>query len=165
MARSGDFGITTALWLSGDVRIAYPGFDVEKNTGFLLRVFYDAYIMEKFGVGAYVSFSPISWGSSDLGATMYEFGCSLKPRFPLGDGDVVIKPGLNIGYRTISSDFADADGINALGLNVSVEIQYNIKNVFVPYLEIGFLAQPAGGNDNSDITFPPIIYFGAGVAF
>jgi hypothetical protein len=165
MARTGEFGITGGLWLSGDVRVAYPGFDITKSTGVLLRIFYDTYLAEKFGVGAYANFSPISWGESSEGATLIEFGCALKPRFPLGDGNIVLKPGLNIGYRMISSSLSYADKISALGLNVSVEIQFASKAGFVPFAEIGFLSQAAGGNSYSDITFPPIIYLGGGVAF
>jgi hypothetical protein len=165
MTRTSEFGITAGLWLSGDVRVASPGFDLTKNTGLLLRIFYDAFVAEKFGVGAYANFSPISVEGSDEGATLIEFGGSLKPRFPLGDGNVVLKPGLNIGYRMISSNIPAADKINALGLNVSVEIQFASKAGVVPFAEVGFLAQPARGNSNSDITFAPIIYLGGGIVF
>lgn len=164
MARTGEFGITGGLWLSGDVSIAASGGTITKSTGVLLRIFYDSYVAEKFGVGAYANFSPISW-EGGAGATLIEFGGSLKPRFPLGDGGAVIKPGLNFGYRMISSDNPYADKINALGLNVSVEIQFASSGKIVPFAEVGFLAQPAGGNSGSDITFAPIIYLGGGIAF
>lgn len=163
MARTTDLGITVSLWLSGDVDFSGP--KITKNTGFLMRVFYDAYVAEKFCVGAYVSMSPISWEGYDKGTTLFEFGGSFKARFPLGDGGAAIKPGLSIGYRTASIDQLDPTGINAMALNASVEVQFATASTFVPFAEIGFLAQPVGGNGVRDMTFPPIIYFGGGVAF
>jgi hypothetical protein len=165
MVRTGDFGITAALWFGGNVRIVDYDIKTNKNPGFLLRAFYDAYVVEKLAVGAYVNFSPVSVEWYSTTATIYEFGGAIKGRFPLGDGSMVIKPGLNIGYRMISSDDYRIDKSDALALNASVEIQFNTKNIFVPFFEIGFLAQPVGGNDYTNITFPPIIYFGGGVVF
>jgi hypothetical protein len=165
MARNGDFGVTAGVWLAGDFSLEDFGVKRQKNAGFLLRTFYDAYVAEKIAVGAYFNFSPTSSPASSHGATMIEFGGSIKPRFPLGDGSAVIKPGLNIGYRMYSSDSGTMDKVNALGLNASVEIQFDVKNIFVPYVEIGFLAQPVGGNDITGISFPPIIYIAGGIAF
>ncbi len=165
MSRTGEFGATVGLWLGGDISFNDYGVERSKNAGFLLRLFYDASVAEKIAVGAYFNFSPTTSEASDYGATMIEFGGSIKPRFPLGDGSAVIKPGLNIGYRRYSSDSPVMKDVSAMGLNASVEIQFNVQQVFVPYFEIGFLAQPVGGNDLTGVSFPPIIYFGAGAAF
>ncbi len=165
MSRTGDFSITGAVWLSGDVYLKYYDVDITKNTGFLLRAFYDYYVVEKLSVGLYGNLAPTSWEGGDQTATIYEIGFSIKPRFPVADGAVAIKPGLNVGYRTISSDFEQASKVNAMGLNASVEIQFSPSGVILPYMEIGFLAQPVGGNKYTDVTFPPIFYFGAGVSF
>jgi hypothetical protein len=165
MSRNGDFGVTVGLWFGGNINIKKYGIKREKDTGFLLRAFYDASVAEKICVGAYFNFSPVSSPASTSGATLLEFGGSIKPRFPLGDGSAVIKPGLNIGYRMYSSDSNVMDKVDAMGLNVSVEVQFDIKNIFVPYIEVGFLAQPVGGNDITGISFPPIIYLGVGAAF
>ncbi|MGD0590265.1 MAG: hypothetical protein ABSA44_05640 [Bacteroidota bacterium] len=165
MSRTADFGVTAALWLGGKVRIVDYDIKTDKNPGFLLRAFYDAYVVEKLAVGAYANFSPVSVEWYSTTAAIYEVGGAIKGRFPLGDGSIVIKPGLNIGYRMISSDYYIIDKSDAMALNASIEIQFNTKNLFVPFFEIGFLAQPVGGNDYTNITFPPIIYLGGGVAF
>ena len=163
MARGGDFGIMAGVWLNG--KIHFEDFDLqeEKNTGFLARAFYDAYVAEKFSVGVYAQISPMSWEDSDEGSFMYEFGFTLKPRFPLAGGAAAFKPGLSIGYRGISSDIPESDKINALAMNVSLEVQFQTSGAIVPFIELGFLAQPAGGNDPTKVTFPPIVYFGAGI--
>jgi hypothetical protein len=162
MARSGDFGITGAVWLSGDFTGDANG--ITKTTGVLARVFYDAYVVDKFCLGVYVNLAPLGFEGTDETATAYEFGGALKGRFPLGDGSAAMKIGVGIGYRNISSKFAAADKIKAMGLNATVEIQFNAKGI-VPFVEVGFLSQPTGGNVDYSVTFPPIIYFGGGVAF
>jgi hypothetical protein len=107
----------------------------------------------------------MSWEYDNRGSTMFEVGCALKPRFPIADGAAAIKPGLNIGYRAFSSKSVQSDKVNALAINMSIEIQFQTKSTVVPFFEFGFLAEPVGGNDLTKITFPPIIYFGGGVAF
>jgi hypothetical protein len=167
MARTGDFGITACLWLGGEISLGdIPSrYWPDKEAGFLGRIFYDAYIMDKLAVGAYINISPVSVDNSNTGATMFEIGGSIKPRFPLADGAAVIKPGLNIGYRIYSSDSDVMDETKAMGLNVSVEVQFDAHQIFAPYFEIGFLSEPVGGNKATDVTFPPFIYFGGGIAF
>jgi len=163
MMRDRDVGITAAYWLSGEISVG--GMRPEKEGGLLLRAFYDEYILEKLGVGAYVNFSPVSTEGSSEGATIIEFGGSIKPRFSLADGKSVLKIGLNIGYRMQSSDVIVMDKIDAMGLNLTVEVQFTTSSSIVPFVEIGFLSQPVGGNEYYDIQFPPILYFGGGVAF
>ena len=158
MERTRDIGITAAYWLSGDISVdSYTG---EKEGSFLLRAFGDFYLMPKLAMGVYFNFAPYS--QDDIDVTFYEFGGSIKPKFML-DKDLALKPGLNIGYRMSTSDYDQAE-IDALGLNLSVELQKQMDNMLI-HGEFGFLAQPAGGNEWADVTFAPIIYFGGGITF
>jgi hypothetical protein len=167
MARSGDFGITAGLWLGGVISFDdyyYPEHD--KNPGFFAKIFYDAYLMDKFAAGLYFSISPVTLSGYDEGATMFEVGGSFKPRFPLADGAAVIKPGLSIGYRFYSSDVPVVNDSQGLGIDGSIEIQFDAKSIVVPFFEIGLLSQPVGGtHGETDITFGPIFYFGGGIVF
>ncbi|MBN1397282.1 MAG: hypothetical protein JXA06_04540 [Bacteroidetes bacterium] len=163
MARNRDIGITAAYWLAGEVTVG--GSYADKEGGLLLRAFYDEYIMPKLGVGFFVNFSPVTYEGSGVDITMIEFGGAIKPRFPLADGKAVLKIGLNIGYRMESSDFERLDKVDALGINLSVEVQFKTESSIAPFAEIGFLSQPVGGNEYYDIQSPPIIYLGGGVAF
>jgi hypothetical protein len=162
MARHHDIGFSAALWLGGEMSIGSRSPD--KDAGFLVRAFYDEYLMEKLGVGAYINFSPVSLALANNSETMFEIGVSIKPRFPLGTGSSVLKIGLNIGYRMITMP-SPSKGVDAMGLNFDAEVQFDTKSNFVPYIEIGFLAQPVGGTGAIDVSFAPIIYFGGGVAF
>ncbi len=168
MTRTGDFGLTVGLWLGGEVSLGdfHPIFWPDKEASVLIKFFYDTYVIEQLGVGVYMHFSPLFVEESEDVIHMYEFGGSIKPRFPIADGAAVIKPGVGIGYRVYSSpENPHMDEINSMGLNVSVEVQFDAKSTIVPYFEIGFLSQPVGGNINTDVTFPPFIYFGVGIAF
>jgi hypothetical protein len=156
--RERDIGITAAYWLEGDVTV--EGFDATKDAAFLLRTFADFYLMPKLAMGLFFNFSPYTIGNDDV--TIYEFGGSIKPRFML-DKDLALKPGLNIGYRFTSADYAIYE-IDALGLNLSIELQKQLKNMIL-HGEFGFLSQPAGGNSDVEVVFAPIIYFGAGITF
>ncbi|MBN2424546.1 MAG: hypothetical protein JXR46_14005 [Calditrichaceae bacterium] len=158
MDRTRDIGITAAYWLSGDISV--EGGTTEKDGSFLLRTFADFYLMPKLAMGVYFNFAPYS--QNDIDVTLYEFGGSIKPKFML-DKDLALKPGLNIGYRLSSSDL-ELFEIDALGLNLSVELQKQMDNMLI-HGEFGFLAQPAGGNEWADVTFAPIIYFGGGITF
>jgi len=165
MARTGDLGITAALWLGGKIRLEDYSVKTDKDPGFLLKVFYDAYIVDKFSIGAYASFAPVSVEFYNTSATVYEFGGSLKGRFPLSDGSMALKTGINFGYRAITSDYYRVDKSDAFALNGSFELQFDTKGKFVPFIEVGFITQPVGGNDYTSITFPPIFYLGGGVVF
>lgn len=156
--RETDVGVTAAYWLDGTVYI--EGSEVEKESSFLLRAFADMYLIPKLAMGAYFNFAPYTQDGLDI--NFYEIGVSIKPRFIMSH-DFAIKPGLNIGYRWSTSDEEDAE-IDAMGLNLSIEFQ-KMMNERILFGEFGFLSQPSGGNDVVEVTYPPIIYFGAGITF
>ena len=155
--REYDFGVVAAYWLSGDVSV--DGFDVEKDGSFMLRAFADAYLMPKFAMGGYFNYIPYSSGGAAF--TGIEFGGALKGRF-LVNPDFAIKPGINFGYRMISSNVTE--DIEGLGINLSVEFQKQLET-FIASGEIGFLSQPSGGNEDVTVEFAPIFYLGAGITF
>ena len=153
-----DLGFMGGLWLSGDVTAG--GGTGEKESSFLLRGFVDAYMIPKFALGAYMNFSPINEDGYDI--TMFEFGVSIKPRFFINE-DLAIKPGLNIGYRSLSGEEEDAEA-DGLGVNLSVEVQKSLETMILSF-EGGFLSQPVGGNEWISISWAPIMYLGAGLTF
>lgn len=164
-SRTMDIGIGAGYNLGGTVKVSGADLDMEGN--FLLQAFADFYLVEKFSWGVYAKFGPgVKSDISTETATMYEFGMGLKPRFIVSDGKMAIRPGLEIGYRIIDLD-VDAEGVdvNGLGLNANVEVQFLTSSSIVPFGQIGFLTQPSGGNDFDDVTWAPMFYLMAGVAF
>jgi hypothetical protein len=163
-SRTSDLVLTGGLWLSGNVSIDDYGVTVTKNTSFMLKACYDGYLIDKLAMGLYVLYSPATWGQNSNTANVFQVGGSIKPRFIMSGGAVAIKPGLLIGYRTISSDMANIESAQGLAIDASVEFQFESTGL-IPTFEIGFLTQPVGGNDYSGISWAPIFYVGGGVAF
>jgi hypothetical protein len=160
--RERDIGISAGMWLEGDVYVGGIVDDyVTKDAGFLLRAFYDAYVAPKFAAGLYFNYASVTIEGGDGSTT--EFGGAFKFRF-LATPTIAVKPGVNIGYRQLEADEStmDADG---LGVNLSVEIQIDLQNNMIFFIEPGFLSQPAGGNEDFDITWAPIMYINAGICF
>ncbi len=159
-----EFGISAGFWLSGDINVwnEYIDFDVTKESSLMVRAILDTYVAEKLCVGLYGNYSPFTVEDQD--GTMIEIGGSIKPKLMLNP-TIVCKPGLNIGYRKISADQDQVDDIEALGVNLSIELQFLSESDYTFYIDGGFLAQPAGGNDYVDATFGPIMYILGGISF
>ena len=118
--------------------------------------FYLAAFNKNFGIGVFANFGSPWYGWYEE-VSMTEFGPSFK--FKINAGKVVFVPSLYIGYRSYEGDAGEA-----LGLNLSVKVQYPLEKI-VPFVDIGFLSQPAGGNDDTDITFSPVFIIGGGIGF
>ena len=159
-----EIGISGGLWMSGTMSVWDDGWDVDvdKSSSLMLRAILDKYVGNDFAVGLYINFSQIEAEDADIDGTMKEFGFAFKPKFYMSP-TLAVKPGLNIGYRLITS--SDIEDIEGLGVNFSCEFQFlnNKKPAF--YIDLGFLAQPTGGNDYYNLTFGPIFYILAGVFF
>jgi hypothetical protein len=111
---------------------------------------------KRFGIGIYSNLgSPWYDGFEETFTT--EFGPLLK--WKLVANKITFIPTLYIGYRSYEGDAGDG-----MGLNFSVLTQFSMDN-FNPFIDIGFMSQPAGGNDATDITYGPVLIIGGGVTF
>jgi len=161
--KSFDLGIEGGIWFSGDVYFSLPDEYYTKDSSFLFRAFFDAYVIPQLSFGAFANYSSVEFGDLDVSGTILEFGVSIKPRFFLTP-TVAFKPGLNIGYRTLSSSDLSEDA-EGLGVNLSLELQFDVGGSIIPFIDAGFLSQPTGGNEAMDITWGPIVYVAGGIAF
>jgi len=109
----------------------------------------------KFGVGIYASIGA-PWYDGFEETSMTEFGPTLKWKFDINEFKII--PSLYIGYRSYEGEAGDG-----LGLNLSLKAQYPQEG-FIPFVDFGFLSQPAGGNDATDITFAPVFIIGGGIS-
>lgn len=163
-----DVGFSVGRWMTGDVsieRTGYYSYDASKDNSTLIRGFADMYAAPSFAVGIYMNYSPsVEYTDVSVSQKMLEFGMSLKPRLILNQS-IALKPGLNIGYRKYSSSDEVGDGVDAMGLNLSIELQIMLANGMIFSIEPGFLAQPVGGNDIISMSFAPIWYVAVGVTF
>jgi hypothetical protein len=139
--------------------------ELTKETGVVFHAFGDFYLIDKLAMGIYGNIGPsLSIAESDETATWYEIGASIKPRFVIRGGAVAIKPGLEIGYRGVTGKVFTKD-IRGFAVNGSVEVQINAHSSVIPFIVLGIFSQPAGGDGETNVTFAPLFYAGAGVAF
>jgi len=83
----------------------------------------------------------------------------MKLRFALDK--VIVRPGLSLGYQVIAPD----GGASTKGLDVGavLDCAFQVSPSLVGLLQLGFVSQPAGGNDDVTLTFAPIFYLAVGV--
>jgi hypothetical protein len=97
--------------------------------------------------------------------TMHEIGLVLKGRLRAGD-KFQIKPGVYTGFRAYTGEKVDGDGPGTgLGVNVTVAFQYNLNEKVKPFVDLGIMTQPVGGNDATDATYGPTFQVNFGITF
>ncbi|MEO1030724.1 MAG: hypothetical protein AAFX55_04935 [Bacteroidota bacterium] len=157
-----EFGFSIGLQTGGEAYIAEFDEFVALESGLSLLGFYDFFITDKFAIGANANVAFPSLELSDESVTFYELALALKVKFSLSD-KVSYKPGANFGYRLITAE--DIDTIEGLGLNLTNEFQFHISETITPFVDVGFISQAAGGNDEFNATFSPIIVIRVGIVF
>jgi hypothetical protein len=166
--RTRDIGLFGGVLLPGTISI--EDVDVDTEMGFTLKAYFDQFVSPMFAVGVYGQYcnTTLTYGDLEAGADMYEFGLSFKPKFMISP-DAALKPGLEIGYRKSSRESlapGDTDtDVDGLAVNFAAELQFILSNDYVLGLTFGFIAQPAGGSENADVTWAPIWYAMAGIVF
>ncbi len=161
-----EIGLSVGILAGGEAYVEEQDQYFDFTSGLMIHSFYDHFVAEYLSIGGYLNFSFPEIEFAEEGSTFTEVGLAIKPRFFIQDV-LTIKPGLNIGYRTVNSNNIDFIGgkIQGLGINLTTELQLNIHETFKPFLDIGFITQPAGGNDEFTITFSPVLTVRAGIAF
>lgn len=127
--------------------------------GFLVKgeaIRYLPAFSQRFGVGAFMHAGYI-WYDGFEEIAMFELGPAFSWRLQVEP--FVVVPTLYFGYRRYSDDAGDG-----LGINLSLQARYPMGS-YTPFFDVGFLTQPAGGNDASDATFSPVFTVGAGLTF
>jgi hypothetical protein len=156
-----EFGLGIGYLFAGDLWVGYPANRYYSfGESYLLRLEWAHYfeaMSKRFGVGLYVNTASPYYGSFET-ISMSEIGMVLKGRFNVSER-VQIKPGAYVGYRSYGSGAGDG-----LGVNANVQVQYQMGKM-KPFIELGFLTQPAGGNKTAEATFSPVFQTSVGLAF
>ena len=151
------------LLFPGTVTISPPGVDVDTEMGWILHVKADALLSPKFSMGGLISFAGTSAEESSESVSIMNFGGTLKGWFPLESG-WQIRPGILLAYQLTTSDaFDDVNGFN---IGAFAELAIPLKNRYNAVVaELGFISQPAGGNEDADVTWAPVFYLQLGYEF
>lgn len=152
-----EFGISAGYLFEGEVYLWEPNVYGSAGETFLLKADYVGYFSDYVGLGGYVSYGN-PWYDGLETVTMSELGVEFITRFKTGD-QFLFKPSVCLGYRSFGSG-----GGKGFAVNLAAALQYSGEKV-KPYLELGFISQPAGGNSSTDITFSPIFQTSVGITF
>ncbi len=161
-----NFTFKGGLLMPGGVTIDPPGWSFDTGMGWLVNAYFDAMVAPKLSIGAFLMLAgpSVTVLGDDYGVTVTTLGATVKGRFTLQNG-MQLRPGFALGYQMISTDAVDegTNGFDVGGLFEVVKPLAGGKNALVG--ELGFITQPSGGNEDSDVTFGPIFYLAFGYQF
>lgn len=164
--KKNEFSVSLGYMFEGEAYAAY--FDQYYSVGetILIRFEFDHYFSamgDRFGLGFYYNLGFPYYSYIYEEVTMHEFGLVLKTRFNASD-KVQIKPGIYTGYRSYSGGIGEEPG-TGFGLNATLALQYQLNEKIKPFIDLGIMSQPAGGNDATDITYSPTFQVNFGITF
>ena len=148
------------VMLPGTVTI--EGYDVDTEMGWIINTAYDAMVAEKFSMGGYLFYSGIESEGGEP-ANILAIGGTLKGRFTMQSG-TQIRPGLILAYQMTTGDAFD--DVTGLDVGFTFEVAFPLKKKHTAIVgELGFTSQPAGGNEDADVTWAPVFYITIGYEF
>ncbi|MEZ4225335.1 MAG: hypothetical protein R3B13_30570 [Polyangiaceae bacterium] len=162
---SWNVGVKAGVLTAGSVYVEVADRSFDTSAGLLLLANVDAMVGKRLSMGAFVlnAHPSVTVLGTDYDATITTLGGTIKGRFG-PSGGVSIRPGIAFGYQLISGDGPATDDVKGFDIGAVLEIAIPVGGLRVP-LEVGFISQPAGGNDATDLTFAPIPYLAGGVEF
>ncbi len=148
--------------LSGKVSV--EGNEVDTTSGYVLRAALDGYLIPRLSMGATFIYGHTSLKDADVAMNLKALGGTIKGHFgdPLG---LQVRAGLAVGYQMETVDIPDTDDVHGLGVAPVVEVAIPVSRQLNAIVHGSFLSQPSGGDGNIDVTWAPIVYFGAGIEF
>ncbi len=154
------FNVKAGGLFSGTVNV--EGFEVDTKMSPIFKAEFDGILVPKLSMGAYLLFSPVGIKDIDEKFNTLSIGFTIKPRFTVNES-VQIRPGLAVGYNRINNDDVMGDPSKGLNVGFQFEVMKPINEKTGVVGELGFFSQPAGGNEDADVTFAPIVYLMVGI--
>lgn len=149
--------VAAGYLFEGEVYVWHPNRYGSVGESFILKVDYVGYFSDFIGLGGYVTYAnPYYWAFENV--SMAELGLVAKGRLRAGE-KLLFKIPVYVGYRSYGGNAG-----TGLAINLSGVLEYQGENLR-PFLDIGFLTQPAGGNDATEMTFAPMFQASVGLAF
>lgn len=163
-----EFSVSLGYMFEGELYAAEIDQYFSVGETVLIRGEFDHYFSsmgDRFGLGAYYTLGFPFYSYFYEEVTMHEFGIVLKARFNASE-QIQIKPGIYTGYRAYSGglDPGEPPG-TGFGLNATVAFQYQLNEKIKPFIDLGIMTQPTGGNDATDITYGPTFQVNVGITF
>jgi len=141
----------------------YYEYDIDTEMGWMVGVKGDGMLGERFSMGFFLQRAGIKGEDMSGEAAVTTIGGTLKGHFGNPDG-VKFRPALAIGYQMISHEDFNED-TQGLDVGAILEVAIPTSKTAAVDVELGFISQPVGGNDDFDLTFAPILYLNVGYEF
>lgn len=136
-------------------------FDTEAGGLFLARI--QGFVGPKISVGAQalLAYPTLTVGGSDFDLSLMNFAPTLSAHF--GSDALMISPGVAFAYQTISTDDLDST-VEGFSPGAFIELSFPFSKAVRGAAEAGFISQPSGGNEDTEVTFGPIFYLAVGLS-
>jgi hypothetical protein len=156
-----DFSLLAGLLLPGELYISTGSVETYPETAmspfFILAV--DLSQSRALSFGAYYQLTNMGYYALDDTDVYHTIGLCISPLFYTNT--ITIKPNIKLGYRSIPGGSSSAGPVQGFATDFGIQFQKRAEGL-QPIFEIGFIAQPSGGNDDVYFEFSPIFYFAAG---
>ncbi len=154
-------GAKSGLLMPGT--ITAEGGDYDSDAGLFSQITLDGAVAERLTLGGFVQVGQTGF-EGEVDASIITLGGAIKGRFPAGKAEV--RPGILLGYQKMTGEaFEGMDDSSGLDVGGVMEVAVPINQTTDFLGEVGFISQPAGGNEDAEITFGPIFYVAAGAAW
>ncbi len=153
------------LVLPGEVYADPPDYYLDTTGGFILRSTIDKPITPGFSAGIYANFISMSVesGETEVDASIVSIGGALKVINKLSD-TMELRLGVGLGYQMSEvEDIRGGEGIAGLDAAPIAELAVRLSPSLSSVFSIAAFSQPAGGNDEIDATWAPIIFIAGGI--
>jgi hypothetical protein len=156
------FTFGAAAVLPGTVYV--EPYEWDTGAGFGLSAALDYAIVPRLSAGLLLQYTSVGFTEVDVTGKTIGFGGTLKVL--VGDPRKVhFKVGATVMYQLDSLDGADTDDARGLGVGAIAEVLYPVSPRLCAVGQLGFTSQPSGGNSDAEVTWAPLFFVGAGVAF
>ncbi len=151
-----NFGST--MWLDPD-----PGLrtDHETESAPTFLVFADSMTSRTVSVGGILYSTSLDGNFGD--ASVLGVGATLKARYQTRS-NLQLRPGVLLSYQKVDVDTMGG-AAKGLGVGLLLDVAAPLGDSFGIVTTLGVLGQPAGGNDDADVTFGPAFFWTGGIEF
>ncbi len=160
-AWSWNIGLKGGRLFEGEVYVEVVDQTVDSDAGAMLMVNVDALVGRRISMGGFAFRAAFDLGNTDT--TITTLGGTLKARLDIGE--IELRPGVAVGYQVVDVDESEVDDITGFDIGGFMEVSIPFVDAAHGLVELGFITQPSGGNDDGEITWGPIIYLLVGVEF
>lgn len=155
-------GIKAGVLFPGEVFIEAADAWLDTETGWMINITADFMVAPKLSIGGFLLHSSTTDATFGESANVNTFGGTIKGRFKTANG-IQFRPGVALGYQLTSGN--EFEEVTGFGIGALLEVAFPIGGGRRITGEFSFISQPSGGNDDTEVTFPPIFYLAIGIEF